>query len=78
MNARSALFGLLSLVPASLNAAPLAAGALIVPLCSSGGAPQMIALSGTQPGAPIPATGACCAKGCHGARKRGARLEPEQ
>ncbi|MEO5597123.1 MAG: hypothetical protein ABIQ66_00745 [Novosphingobium sp.] len=78
MNLRT-LFGLMALVPASLNAAPPAPGALIVPLCSSSdGAPQMIRLVGMQDNAPLPAVGACCAKGCHGARKRRAMLEPAE
>lgn len=65
----AALFGLLALVPASLNAAVPASRAILAPTCA--GAPRAITVP-LRPGAPREESQPCCAKGCHtgSSRKR--------
>lgn len=68
-----ALFGIIALVPAALNAAPAHATTLgqmlTVPLCEGGVAHGAVSV---PLGRRLPATEptGCCAKGCHGSRKR--------
>ncbi len=73
---RRFLLGLAALLPAALNAGPVAARAILVQLCSGSGEARLVAMP-LGNGAPQPGDGAapCCAKGCHtgGSRKRGAR-----
>jgi hypothetical protein len=70
------LIGLVALVPAALNASPVAAhSAVSVPLCTGDGVARTVSLPvGPQdvPGKQVPG---CCVKGCHtgGERKRGKR-----
>lgn len=65
------LIGLVALIPAALNAAPMRAGILSIPVCTGDGLVRSVTLplgpaelpGGDQPG--------CCSKGCHtGERKK--------
>ncbi len=75
-----ALFGLIALVPAALNAAPVHGTNLTLPLCDGGVAHGAV----TVPLGHAPLPGAdqagCCAKGCHGSRKRNGQspIDPPQ
>jgi hypothetical protein len=68
---RSAIFGVMALVPAALNLAPASAHALAMPICSGDGLIRTVTvpIPGNQlPGRDVPG---CCAKGCHtGSRKK--------
>jgi hypothetical protein len=81
MRAR-ALFGIIALFPAALNAAPAAAAShsLLVPVCMGDGQVHMVSVpSDGSPPDKDPA--GCCAKGCHsgGSRKRATKnFEPSQ
>lgn len=76
------LFALLAIAPAALHAAPImAAGSLLVPICTGDGQTRLVAIpkNGNGPrkdGEPD------CVKGCHGgsSRKRtgGPHFEPAQ
>lgn len=75
-----ALFGLIALIPAALNAAPAHAGTLTLRLCDGGVAHGGVTVplgSGSLPGAE---TAGCCAKGCQESRKRSRhlRIDPAQ
>lgn len=74
-----ALFGLIALLPAALNAAPAHATTLALPLCNGGVAHGVV--SAPLGHAPLPGTdnAGCCTKGCQGSRKRSAnsRIDPE-
>jgi hypothetical protein len=71
-----ALFGIMALVPAAFNATPphaaMLAQMLTLPLCEGGIAHGSVNAPLGQ--APQPGTdrAGCCAKGCHGSRRRGA------
>lgn len=70
-----AIFSLGSMLPAVVNATPLAGTALIVPLCTSDGRTVSVIVPG-QPQLPRRSGDeGCCVKGCHGgsSRKRFAR-----
>lgn len=72
-----ALFALVAMIPAALNAAPAAAsagrGALALPLCTGDGVARTITVPVGGGGVPGREPPGCCVKGCHGgsARKRG-------
>ncbi|MBA3056030.1 MAG: hypothetical protein FP826_14140 [Sphingomonadales bacterium] len=68
---RSALLGLIALVPAAFNVAPAAARGMVVPICSGDGVTRTVTVP--LPGDPLPgpSDAGCCAKGCHtGSRKK--------
>ena len=68
----TALFGLVALIPAALNAAPVATHGLSVPICTGDGRTHAIELPGAPGGNPGKDQSGCCVKGCHagGSRKR--------
>ncbi|WP_295630674.1 hypothetical protein [Novosphingobium sp.] len=69
------LFGLIALIPAALNAAPAHASTLALPLCDGGVADGVVSIPlGLAPISGGDMAG-CCAKGCHGSRKRSGKLQ---
>ncbi len=64
-----AVFGIVALLPAALNAAPAHTATLAVPLCEGGVAHGVVSV---PLGRPLPGAdpAGCCAKGCYGSRKR--------
>lgn len=75
MIGKSALFGLLAMLPAMANTVPArAAGMLSLPVCSGDGVARTVDVP--VPASPVrPSQGdsGCCVKGCHApsSRKRG-------
>ena len=69
-----ALFGLVALIPAALNAAPAHATTIALLLCDGGVAHGSVSIPLSH--APLSGadTAGCCAKGCHGSRKRSGAL----
>lgn len=67
------VLGVIALLPAAVNAAPVHAGSLALPVCSGDGIVRTVTIpapSGDIPGREQPG---CCAKGCHtGSRKKAA------
>lgn len=68
MNRR--LFGLLALLPAALGTAPAHASSLSLPLCEDGHAQGRVTIPLRRDSLPGADKAGCCAKGCHGSRKR--------
>jgi hypothetical protein len=71
----AALFALVVLVPAALNAAPAAPGhSLLTPVCTGDGQVRTIRIPLDKPQLPGSDPSGCCVKSCHapGARKRAA------
>jgi hypothetical protein len=68
------MFGLIALIPAALNATPAHASILSLSLCEGGVAHGVVSMPLGH--APLPGadTAGCCAKGCHGSRKRSGNL----
>ena len=65
-----AAFSLCSMLPAVVNATPLAGNALMVPLCTSDGRTVTVIVPG-QPQLPRRSgDDGCCVKGCHGGSSR--------
>jgi hypothetical protein len=70
-------FGLIALLPASINPAP-APGPSWVNFCSGDTLVHQIAFNLPRREPPGGATAPCCAKGCHGGtRRRGGKSTPE-
>jgi len=70
------LFGIVTLLPAALNATPVQAqSALTARLCTGDGAVRTIQIPVGNTGIPGSDQPGCCAKGCHSgsSRKRGVR-----
>lgn len=66
------LFGLVAMVPATLNAAPVAGGTIDVPICTGDGLVHMVRVPVGQSEGQGQGQSGCCVKGCHagGSRKR--------
>ncbi|GAC1413542.1 MAG: hypothetical protein NVSMB69_15840 [Novosphingobium sp.] len=69
-----AFLGIVALIPAALNAAPAHASTLALPLCDGGVAHGVVSVPLGHSPLPGADTAGCCAKGCHGSRKRSASL----
>lgn len=69
------LFGLVAMVPATLNAASVGGGSIAVPICTGDGLVHMVRVPVDQPGGQGQGQSGCCVKGCHagGSRKRFSR-----
>lgn len=67
---RRVLFGLIALFPAALGTAPAHAANLSVPLCESGHAQGHVSIPLRRNQLPGSDKSGCCAKACHGSRKR--------
>lgn len=69
----AALFGLVALFPAAVNAASVPVSGVLVPLCTGDGQVHMVRVPMRSPGAPGGKDTPCCNKGCHAgsSRKRG-------
>lgn len=77
----AALFGLIALIPAALNAAPASARVLTMMVCTGDGQPREVSVPLPGRGLPGADGGVCCAKGCHSpsSRKRGqCHFDPSQ
>ena len=70
-----AMFCMVAMVPAALNAAPAEAATLTVPLCAGDGVARTISVPLGQSQLPGGDPPGCCVKGCHSgsSRKRGLR-----
>ena len=66
------LFGLVAMIPATLNAAPAAGATMAVPVCTGDGLVHVVRVPVGQPDGPGQGQTGCCVKGCHagGSRKR--------
>lgn len=69
-----AFLGIVALVPAALNAAPTHATTLALLLCDGGVAHGAVSIQFGHAPLPVADTAGCCAKGCHGSRKRSGHL----
>ncbi|MFX9193214.1 hypothetical protein ABTN81_19730, partial [Acinetobacter baumannii] len=67
---RRLLFGLFALLPAALGTAPAHATSLNLPLCEGGHAQGHVSIPLGKDQVPGSDKAGCCAKACHGSRKR--------
>ena len=74
------LFGIVALIPAALGSAPAHAATLALPLCDGGHAGGSVTVPLGHAPLPGPDSAGCCAKGCHGSRKRAGQqpVDPTQ
>ena len=72
MIGRSALFGLVAMLPAAMNTVPAQAAQMLnLPVCDGSGAVRMVSVPlGGSPLRPTQGDSGCCVKGCHSPSSR--------